>query len=136
MGVGVQVAERRSRVCSGLRYTCYGGADFNWTTIELSPVRLPLSLVTSPYLANRASHRHSRKSQALCGLLSLMLPNRIARPRICSTPPILIDSDGHSGSRVTHRVSSYDERTSHVPCLQLLPSPDRVDRPCDNQHTS
>ena len=46
-------------------------------------------------VANRAIHRHPRKHQSLCGLLSLILPNRTARcinPN--STSPILIDSDG------------------------------------------
>ena len=94
--------------------------SFNLTTnerYELSPVRLPLAVVALPYLANRASHKRSRKRHALSGLLSLILPDQIARCRICSTPPILIDSDDLSGSRATHRVSSYDERTSYVPCL-------------------
>jgi hypothetical protein len=58
-----------------------------------------------------------------------MLPNRIARRKVSSTPLILIDDPSVSGetnhldaSNVlpVHHVSSGDERMSHVPCLQLL----------------
>jgi hypothetical protein len=96
---------------------------------ELSPVRLPLALV---FLPNQISHRDSRKrrGRGRCRLLSLILPDRIARRIFPSIPPISIDDT--SGSRAAHHldtfnvlpvhhVSSGDKRTYVlVPCLQLL----------------
>jgi hypothetical protein len=88
-------------------------------TDELSPARLPLALVASPYLANRASHRYTQKRQALCGLLSLILPDRITRCTIRNTP-ILIDSEGRSVSNATRRYGFRNKRMSYVSCLRLL----------------
>jgi hypothetical protein len=99
---------------------------------ELSPVRLPTGPCASlirPIRLDQASlsHLRKRKSRALCRLVSLILPDKVARRIFPSTPPIPINAP--SGSRTTryleasdvlhvHRVSSCDKRTSYVPCLQ------------------
>ena len=44
----------------------------------------------------------------------------MARRRIRSTPPILIDSEGRSVSRATRRFGFREKRMSYVPCLRLL----------------
>jgi hypothetical protein len=85
--------------------------------------------LTSPTLAIRTSHRHSRKRQAFCGPLSPILPNEspdIQSTTNSSSPTVLLDSDDLSGSREIHRVSSCDERTFlhllHRPLELFLPS--------------
>ena len=71
--------------------------------------------------------------RTLLRLLTFVIPDRVARRIIPSTPRIVIY--GHSGSKATHhldtsnvlpvhRVSSCDNRTSYVPCLQLPDLPD------------
>ena len=98
---------------------------------ELSPVRLPPGPCC---LANQDLHRHSRNRRTCCSLLSIILPDKIARrvfPSTPGTPPISIDDPSGSGSTNnpdTHNVlhvncvSSCDSpsRTSYIPCLQLL----------------